>query len=169
MLPIHIGKSDQDLGICLKVLCPHCQHESEFRLRLRSVALRLFGHAIGNFGESYEVMCSLCKFREDLGDGELPATQAAVRLYAQLTAHEISPNDYAKTIDALDFATIRKLRDEAAIWSCPVCKEKVPATLNGCWKCGSPRPGLLNSDLPERDDLPRLPYPVTRPSNPWEE
>ena len=84
MLPIHIGKSEQDLGVCLKVMCPHCQQVSEFRLRLRSAALQLFGHVVADFGGSYGLMCNLCKFRKDLRDGELSAAQAAARLYTQL-------------------------------------------------------------------------------------
>ena len=161
MLPIHLGKSEQDLGVCLKVMCPHCQQESEFRLRLRSAALQLFGLALADFGGCYELMCNLCKFRKGIGDGELSAAQAAVRLYTQLAARELHLEEYATALDALDFPTIRTLRDEAATWSCPVCKERVPATLNGCWNCSSPRPGLLNSDSPGRDDSPRLPNAVT--------
>lgn len=169
MLPIHVGKSEQDLGVCLKALCPHCQEESEFRLRMRSAALQLFGHAVADFGGSYELLCNVCKFRKDLEDAELSAAHAAVRLYTQLAARAISLEEYATALDALDFPTIRALRDEAATWSCPVCKERVPTTLNGCWKCSSPRPGSLKSDSPGREDLPHLPNAVTRPSNPWEQ
>jgi hypothetical protein len=111
----------------------------------------------------------LCKFRKDLGDGEFSAAQAAVRLYSQLAAHKLGPEEYAAALDGLDFPTLRTLREEAAMWPCPVCKEKVPGTLNACWKCNSPRPGLLKSDSPGSDELSRLPYAVTRPSNPWEQ
>jgi hypothetical protein len=169
MLPIHLGKSERNLGVCLKVLCPHCQKESEFRLRSRSVVLRLFGHAVTKFDESYELRCSLCKFQKDLGDGEFLSAQVAKRLYAQLRAHKLSLEEYATELDALDFPTLRILRDEAAMWLCPVCKEKVPGTLNACWKCSSPRPGMLKGDSPGGAELPRLPYAVTRPSNPWEQ
>jgi hypothetical protein len=169
MLPLRLGKSEQDLGVCLQILCPHCQKESDFRLRLRSAALQLFGHAVADFGGSYELMCGSCKFRKDLGDAELSAAQAAVRLHTQFVAHELTSEEYATALDALDFPTIRTLKDEAAMWSCPVCKERAPATLTACWKCNSPRPGMVKSDSPGSDDSARLPYAVTRPSNPWEQ
>lgn len=169
MFPIHIGKSEQDLGVCLRVLCPHCQMESDFRLQLRSAALKLFGHAVADFGGSYELTCNLCKFRKELGNAEASVAQAAVRLRTQLVARELSLEEYATALDALDIPMLRVLRDEAAMWSCPVCKDKAPVTLNVCWKCNSPRPGLVNSDSPERSDSPCLPYAVTRPSNPWEQ
>jgi len=169
MLQIHVGKSEQDVGVCLKLSCPHCRKESEFRMRLRSAALQFFGHAVLDVGGSYELMCSSCNFRKDLGDDELSAAQTAVRLYAQLAAREISLEEYSTSLDALDFPAIRTLRDEAATWSCPVCKERVPTTLNGCWKCNSPRPGLVNSDSPGNVALPHLPNGIVRPSNPWEQ
>ena len=157
------------MGVCVAVMCPHCQRMSRFQLRQRSAALHVFGQAVADFGGTYELMCSLCKFRKDLADGELSAAQAAQRLFAQLEARELNPAQYAEALKALDFPSFRALQDEAATWSCPVCKEKVPATLNGCWKCSSPRPGLLNSDSPKQGELPRLPNAVTRPSNPWEQ
>jgi hypothetical protein len=114
-------------------------------------------------------MCGLCKFRKDLEDGELSVAQIAVRLHKKLTSHELSHEDYTLALHGLDFPSVRALRDEAAMWLCTVCKEKVPATMNGCWKCRSSRPGLLSPDSPGDDALPRLPDAVTRPSNPWEQ
>lgn len=169
MLPIRVGKSEQDMGVCVATICPHCQRRSQFHLRQRSAALYLFGQAVAHFGGTHEFMCSLCKFRKEIPNGELSAAQAAQRLFVQLEARELNSAQYAEALEALDFPSLHALRDEAATWSCPVCKEKVPATLNGCWKCNSPRPGLLGSDSPKQDELPRLPNAVTRPSNPWEQ
>jgi len=157
------------MGVCVATTCPHCQQLSQFRLRQRSAALHIFGHAVADFGGTYELMCNLCKFRKDLADIESTVAQVARRLYQQLEAKELSPAEYKEALDALDFPALRALREEAATWFCPICKEKVPFTMNSCWKCSSPRPGLLNSDSPAQGDLPRLPNAVTRPSNPWEQ
>jgi uncharacterized protein YlaI len=168
MLPIKIKKLEQDIGVCLTTMCPHCQRVSQFKLRQRSAALFLYGYALIDFGGSYDLFCSLCAFRKDLDDSEFPTAKTAKRLHDQLTMRELDSAHYSEALDALDFPTYRALRDEAVTWLCPVCKEKVPATLNGCWKCSSPRPGLQNARLSEEDSLPRLPSAVTRPSNPWE-
>jgi hypothetical protein len=171
VLPIHINKVEQDFGACLKAVCPHCQKESEFRLRMRSGALRLFGFVVADLGGCYCLKCNGngCKFWKDLEDGELAAAQTAVCLYREMVADELSADAYAKSLDALDFPTIHALRKEAATWSCPVCGEKVPLTMNGCWKCSSPRPGLAKSESAASEDRPPIPYAATRPSNPWEQ
>ena len=168
MLPFRIGKLEQDMGVCLTVTCPHCQRLSQFKLRKRSAAFYVFEHALVDLDRSYELFCSACTFRKDLDDGELSAANAAAHLHKQLEARELDPSQYSESLDALDFPALLALREEAATWSCPVCKEKVPATLNGCWKCNSPRPGLQNSRPSEDGSLPPLPSAVTRPSNPWE-
>ena len=155
------------MGVCLTVICPHCQRVSRFKLRQRSAALKVFGHALMDLDKSYELFCSFCAFRKDLDTGELPAAKAAERLQKQLDARELDPAHYLEALEALDFPTFRAFRDEAATWSCPVCKEKVPTTLNGCWKCSSPRPGLRNVHSSE-GGLPPPPSAVTKPSNPSE-
>src|SRR5258706_14501886 len=132
MLPIRIGKREEDMGVCLTTTCPHCQRVSQFKLRQRSAALLLFEQALFNFGGSYELLCSLCTFRKDLDDCELPAAKAATRLHKQLEVRELDAAHYSEALHALDFPAFRALRDEAGMWSCPVCKEKVPATLSGC-------------------------------------
>jgi hypothetical protein len=169
MFGLHLGKSEQDLGVCLKAPCPHCQRAGEFKLRQRSAVLTCFGYPILDFGRVYELMCSSCKFCKELADDELPVAEAAIRLYQQLGAGELNPDEYAQALEALNFPARKALGDEAAAWRCSVCKEQVPATLNACWKCSTPRPGLYKATTPETGNLPRLPDAVTRPSNPWEQ
>jgi hypothetical protein len=168
MSPLHLGKSEQDFGVCLQVVCPHCQQESEFRLVLRAGALKLFGLPVADLGGVYELICVGCKFRKDVAADELTAAQSAVRLHADLREGNLTAEQYATALDALDFPTHRALRDEAATWPCPACNEKVPAALNGCWKCNSPKPGLSKPESPVSDELPPLPNAVTRSGNSWE-
>ena len=167
MGPFNLGKAERDLGTCLVATCPHCQNLSHFKLRERSAVVKVFGMALIDFDKSYHLFCSLCGFWKDLQDGDLAAAEAARRLHAQVARLELNPAQYLGALDALDFATYRAIREEAAIWRCQVCSEKVPDTLNSCWKCNSLRPGVQDS-LPSADEAPPLPHAVTRPSNPWE-
>jgi rubrerythrin len=112
-------------------------------------ALHVLGHTLMELDSSYQVVCSSCIFRKDLDDAELSSAEAAKRLYQQLEAHEIDPARYSAALDALDFPTLRNLRVEAATWLCADCNEKVPATINACWNCGSPRPGLQKPSSPD--------------------
>ena len=149
MLPLRITKVEHDMGVRMTVMCPHCQTLSLFRLRRMSAALHVLGLTLMEFGSSYQIICSSCNFRKDLDDAELSSAESAKRFNLQLEAHEIDPATYSAALDALVFPTLRALHDEATTWLCPVCKEKVPATLNGCWKCNSPRPGLQKASSPE--------------------
>jgi len=149
MLPIRIAKLEQDMGPCVTVMCPHCQKESRFSLRRLSAGLVVLGNPLINFDSSYQLICGSCSFRKDLDDAELSSAHAAQDLFRQLEANEIDPARYSEALEALVFPTLHTLRAEAATWSCPVCKEAVPATFNACWNCNSPRPGLQKPNSTE--------------------
>jgi hypothetical protein len=167
MLPF-LRKHTEDMGVCLTALCPHCQRVSQFKLRRKGAALLLFGLELYTLDESYELSCCSCQFSKSIADDELSAARAAERLHQQLKAGQLPPAEYLKALDALDFPALQALRNEAATWPCPVCGEKVPATLSGCWKCSSPRPGMQKTPSSEEAGLPPLPTGLTQPRHPWE-
>jgi|GEM_PF-6297785 len=164
----HIGKHDQDLGPCLATLCPHCQKLSRFKLGRRSAAFILFGFPLFDFDENFQLVCGSCSFRKDLASEDLSAVLSAKSLFQQLETQIISPERYLEALNSLEFPAYRALCEEAASWACSVCREKVPATLNACWKCNSPRPGIAEATLAEDGPLPPLPNAVTRSPHPWE-
>jgi hypothetical protein len=133
----------------MTVMCPHCQTESRFRLRRMIAALHVLGHTLIELDSTYQIACSSCNFRKELNEAELSSAEEAKCLYQQLEAHEIDAARYSEALDALDFPTLRTLCVEAATWSCPECNEKVPATINACWNCGSSRPGLQKPSSPD--------------------
>src|SRR3954469_2913766 len=166
MLPIKIGRSEKNMGVCVAATCPHCQSLSRFELRSSSDTLNVFGIAIAEIGGSYDLTCKSCNYRKEITDQELSAAQAAQGLYGRLNAGELSSREYAEALAALDFPSLDALQEEAATWSCPICKEKVPATIQSCWKCSSPRPGVLAPASGDQGETPRPPDALTRPSNP---
>jgi hypothetical protein len=168
MLPFRIGKNQQDLGNCVASLCPHCGKSSVFTLRRLCAALNIFEQPMIALDESHQLVCPQCKYFRDLPDEEVSAAKAAMTLLKQLEAKEIDEAKYLAALGELDFRTHHVLRDEAASWTCAACKEKVPNSLNACWKCNSARPGLLQSANSDTDSLPPLPTPITRPTHPWE-
>ena len=168
IFPIRIGKHEQDMGVCLITLCPHCQRVSPFKLREVGAAVLVFEQPVIGFGGDYRLICDSCKFQKDLDPGEFSAAKTAAQLYKQLETHEIDETKYAETLDALDFPTLRALRDEARSWTCAVCKERVPATLNACWKCNSPRPGLVSEGAVPPGQLPPMPSELSKAPHPWE-
>lgn len=167
MRPFQIGKSETDLGACVKLLCPHCQQVSEFRLRSRSLALRMFRHTLVEFDKTYDLACRLCEFCKEIPAAELSSATSAARLYAQMSNEGVV--EYWTALQAINCPTINALMEEGKTWSCPSCKESVPMTLKGCWNCNTPRPGLSNPDADQPENSPRLPNTGSPSNFPWEQ
>jgi hypothetical protein len=89
IFPIRIGKHEQDMGVCLITLCPHCQRVSPFKLREVGAAVLVFEQPVIGFGGDYRLICDSCKFQKDLDPGEFSAAKTAAQLYKQLETHEI--------------------------------------------------------------------------------
>src|ERR1051325_3232482 len=131
--PIRIGKTEQDMGICAMVMCPHCQTVSRFSLRHISAAVKVLEQPLFEFGGSYQLLCNSCKFRKDLDDAELSAAKEAERLYEQFEVSSILWTSGAewqkKKVNKLchELTTLTMPRFASRRWNC-YC----PATsLNG--------------------------------------
>ena len=162
------SKIERDIGVCAVLMCPHCQTVSRFTLRQVRAAVILFGVPLFDVDRCYQLFCSSCKFRKDLDPRELFPAMRTKRLYLRLEAGVIDPSQYLRALDALKFPSLCELRENARIWICPSCGEKVPPNFHECWKCGTPRPGVQSIAPTDDSNVPQLPRAVTRPTNPWE-
>lgn len=165
----HLKKCERDLGICAALLCPHCQQASNYKLHQQAASLCIAGIPLFDIDRSCFLACTGCKFRADLNPGELSAARRAKELYLKLESQELAPQQYLEKLEALDFPTLRKLRENAVTWSCSGCQEKVPANFDTCWNCGTGKPDAKDAPPTESFDPSVLPKGVTRRSpNPWE-
>jgi hypothetical protein len=164
----YLTKNERDLGVCAALICPHCQSLSRFMLREVSAALAFFGLPVFAVDRCYQLFCGSCGFRKDVDHGELGSAMAAMRLFAQLDGGEISPAEYLEELGRLEFPALHELREEAMVWTCPRCTEKVPEKLGACWQCHSVRQDTEGTIATDEFRPPELPSAITRPSNPWE-
>src|SRR5687767_2258134 len=163
-----LSKNERDVGICAALICPHCQRLTKLMLREVSAGVGFLSWHLFEVDRGYQLFCVLCGFRRHIDNHELIPARTAIGLFARLENGEITPAQYLHELEGLDFPTLHALRDEAMVWTCPHCMEKVPEELSQCWKCNSPRSELQNAAPTEKFQSPELPRDITRPSNPWE-
>ena len=167
MLFLRVKHIERNFGTCLAGICPHCEQLAEFKLRELGAGLAVFGVPISRVSLTYDLVCSLCGHQQDFKEMQLAKAEQAKEIYRKLKAGELSAEDYLKQMEELNFPAFRALQKAAAKWACAVCGEDVPASINACWNCDSPRPGLPTADVSETAE-PKLPEGIARSVHPWE-
>jgi hypothetical protein len=163
-----LKKNERDVGVCATLICPHCQAFSPFMLREVSALLNFYGWPLWDVNRCYQLFCNSCRFRKDIDHSELRPAGLAIQLFGKLESGEITPAQYLQELGELEFPSLHALREEARVWMCPRCMEKVPEKLGACWKCNSVRPEIDSTTATDAFESPELPTAVTRPMHPWE-
>lgn len=144
---------ETDHGPVLPSECPGCRCRA-LRLIERRSAYPLLRFA--GVGGCWLIRCAECSWTLDVPKAEAAGLRRLCALAADFRAGRLSQAALTEAIRTCGLASVDKVQARGATWTCAACGEAVPTTLDACWNCETPKPGLSDADgaEPAAADIP---------------